>query len=91
MYIRRTEDIGALVRQCRRQLGLSQIQLAHKLGVSQSYLSHLEKGKKTLQLGLVLRVLNELGVVLSVEKESELDTPRGRKISPISIDEIVDG
>jgi len=90
MNIRRAEDMGALVRQCRRQLGLTQVQLAHKIGVSQRYISHLERGKRTLQLGTLLRVLNGLGVVLVVEKETDLNKQRQGKLPLISIDELVD-
>jgi y4mF family transcriptional regulator len=94
MQISRTEDISALVRQRRRELGLTQMQLATKLGVSQKYISHLETGKDTLQLGLVLRVLKALGVTVSVQVEGKQAAPSkatqfGRPI--VSIDRIVDG
>lgn len=67
MVINRPEDIGALVRDRRKALRLSQADLANRLQVSQRYISHLESGKPTLQLGLVLRVLRELSVDLTVE------------------------
>lgn len=99
MLIRRPEDIGALVRDQRRQLGLSQTQLAAQVGTSQRYISHLENGKRTLQLGLVLRVLDELGVGLTIQpRSSEVTKQTGpkpdtkeNKLPRISIDELVDG
>ncbi len=97
MLIRRPEDIGALMRQFRRTHGLSQIQLAARLQTTQKWLSHVENGKSTAQIGLVLRALNEIGATLAVTMETEQPQAR-RKIGPnrsrkraISIDGIVDG
>jgi transcriptional regulator with XRE-family HTH domain len=73
---------------------LSQTALATRLGVSQKYVSHLERGKSTLQLGLVLRVLRELGVTLRLEidaAEKPAAASRKSKGPKISIDQIVDG
>jgi y4mF family transcriptional regulator len=96
MLITRPEDVGALVRDRRRQLKLSQTDLAQRLHVSQRYISHLERGKPTLQLGLVIRVLRELGVVLQVNDPSSPSPRRqpakqsGRKRPTIDIDRLVD-
>jgi HTH-type transcriptional regulator/antitoxin HipB len=91
MIINRPEDIGALVRDRRKTLSLSQAELAKRLQVSQRYISHLEGGKPTLQLGLVLRVLRELGIDLSVGFPAKTTQPRKRsKIKPIDIDSLVD-
>jgi HTH-type transcriptional regulator / antitoxin HipB len=91
MKINRTEDVGALVRDRRRALKLTQTQLALKLGVSQRYVSHLERGKSTLQLGLVLRVLHELGVSLLVDTgEGKKPEARNQRRPKISIDRLVD-
>lgn len=62
--ITRPSDIGAVLRAWRDDHRMSQVGLAKKLGVSQRWVSHVENGKPTLQLGLVLRVLNELGIDL---------------------------
>ncbi|WP_135212127.1 helix-turn-helix domain-containing protein [Vitreimonas flagellata] len=62
--ITRPSDIGAVLRAWRDDHRMSQVDLAKKLGVSQRWVSHVENGKPTLQLGLVLRVLNELGIDL---------------------------
>lgn len=63
--IARPEDVGALVKGYRREHELTQTELAERLGVSQRWVSHVENGKPTLQLGLVLRVFNELGIQLT--------------------------
>ncbi len=93
MEIRRTEDLGALLKEFRRQHGLKQNDLANRLQVSARWLSQFENGKATAQIGLVIRALNELGYRLTVESvETPADhapRPKGRR--KFSIDEIVDG
>lgn len=94
MEIRRTDDLGALIREFRSQKGLTQAELATRLQVSTRWLSHFENGKATAQIGLVIRALNELGYRLSVEPASATTSSvkrpvRGQK--KFSIDEIVDG
>jgi y4mF family transcriptional regulator len=86
MNIRRTDDLGAIVREFRRKGGLTQAALAERLQVSTRWLSQFENGKATAQIGLVIRVLNELGCVLRVAPQSG----KGKRRA-FSIDEIVDG
>lgn len=95
MEIRRTDDLGALIKEFRSQRGLTQAELASRLQVSARWLSHFENGKATTQIGLVIRALNELGYRLTVEPVSgtnssfKTNRPKGRR--KFSIDEIVDG
>ena len=71
MQIRNAKEIGALVRENRSKLKLSQADLATRVGVSRLWIVLLEKGKSTAQLGLVLRTLDILGITLEVgEKRS---------------------
>ena len=53
--------IGRIVRASRRSQGLRQDQLAGAAGVGVRFLSELEGGKTTVQLGKVLAVLRALG------------------------------
>jgi HTH-type transcriptional regulator/antitoxin HipB len=62
MRARTPLDIGLTVRERRRELGLNQADLAAKAGVSRQWLVAVEKGKPRVELGLVLRLLNVLGV-----------------------------
>lgn len=62
--IRTPRDLGASVRQARRDLHLSQSDLAATAGVSRQWLSALERGKRTAELGLVLRVIDAAGLTL---------------------------
>ena len=67
MILQSAKDVGALVRDRRTELGLSQLQLAEKVGVSRVWLVQFEGGKPTAQLGLVLRTLRELQIPLKAE------------------------
>lgn len=46
----------------RKKRGLSQIQLAEKVGISHWWLSNIETGRRQPGLQLVLRLAEELGV-----------------------------
>jgi UDP-N-acetylglucosamine 1-carboxyvinyltransferase len=59
-------QIGALVRDARRHRGLTQQQLAHRLGTSQSAIARIEQGNQNLTLDLLGRLSGAL--------ESELIT-----------------
>ncbi len=60
------EDIGRLVREGRKRLGLRQDALAASAGVGVRFLVELERGKPSVQLGKVLAVLAALGIELNV-------------------------
>jgi HTH-type transcriptional regulator/antitoxin HipB len=70
MWIRNAKEIGALVRENRLKLKLSQAQLAERVGVSRLWIVNLEKGKSTAQLDLVLRTLDILGLSLDISAKS---------------------
>lgn len=86
MRLTRPTDVGAIVKDYRRSNKIRQADLAERLQVSPKWLSQFENGKATAQLGLVIRVLTELGFSLSVEATTEK-----RKKPRFSIDDIVDG
>lgn len=65
--LRTTSDVGALIREQRRTKGLSQAELAAKVGVSRLWINQIENGKAGAGIGLVLRVLAVLGIQLSGE------------------------
>jgi HTH-type transcriptional regulator/antitoxin HipB len=70
MWIRNAKEIGALVRENRVKLKLSQAQLAERAGVSRLWIVHLEKGKSTAQLDLVLRTLDILGLSVDLSAKT---------------------
>lgn len=55
------EDLGALIRNRRREQRLTQTQLADMADVSVVFVNEIEHGKPTAQIGRVLRVLQALG------------------------------
>lgn len=65
--VQTVEDFALLIRNRRRALGLSQAQLAEKVGASRQWLIDIEKGKPRAELGMVLQVLAELDVQLQVK------------------------
>lgn len=58
-------QLGKIVRQARKEVGISQEQLATVAGVGARFLGELENGKETVQLGLVFKVLDVLGLTLA--------------------------
>lgn len=66
MRIRTTRDLAAAVRGRRKDLAMSQAELARRGGVARKSISELESAKTTPALGLVLRVLEPLGLVIEV-------------------------
>lgn len=59
--IRTTEQLGFTLRTARKQLGLTQLQLALAAGVGTRFIVDLESGKPTVRLEHVLRVIDALG------------------------------
>ncbi len=59
--IRSPQQLGHALRAARKQLGLTQPQLALVAGVGVRFIVDLEAGKPTLRLENVLRVIDALG------------------------------
>ena len=72
MFIRRPSDIGLMVRAARKARGMSQDDLARRLGVSRLWINEFEGGKPTARLDLVLRALAELGITLTAQTDDQL-------------------
>jgi len=70
--IRSVGDLGRSLRMARKALGLTQADLALAAGVGLRFVVELEAGKPTVRLGLVLRVIDALGVSLQL---GDLATP----------------
>jgi HTH-type transcriptional regulator / antitoxin HipB len=86
MRIRTPIDLGALVRDHRRKLGLDQKTLATKVGVSRQWMVDVEKGKPRASLSLVLRTVEGLGIHLAADEQGK---PRSRSVPPpVDIDAI---
>lgn len=60
------KDLGSCVRAHRKAQGATQTEFAALCGVGVRFISDLENGKPTVELGKVLQVLNCLGLEASV-------------------------
>lgn len=65
--VRSVEDVALLLRAVRKSARLRQDDLAATAGVSKQFAADVERGKPTVQLGLVLKLLAEAGVALNAE------------------------
>ena len=57
-----SKDFGEAVKKRRKKLGYTQKYISEFMGVSVSFLSDLENGKKTIELDKALAVANLLGI-----------------------------
>ena len=81
MQINSMRDLAATARGRRQDLGLSQVELAAKAGVSREWISAFEGGKTTVEFGLVIRVLEALGLGLDiVERGSGAESSPSRSV-----------
>jgi HTH-type transcriptional regulator/antitoxin HipB len=60
--------IGPAIRHYRKEAGLTQAELADKVGLTREYLSRLEQGHESAQLRRVVAILRELGVRATLQK-----------------------
>ena len=60
-------DIGTAIRKKRKEDGLTLADAAALCGVGYRFLSDLENGKATVQVGKVLQVLTALGLDMTIE------------------------
>jgi HTH-type transcriptional regulator/antitoxin HipB len=67
MNITKPRDVGRLIRARRRQIGWSQETLAERVHTTRRWISEIEHGKPTAEIGLVLATLQTLGIALRVE------------------------
>ena len=64
-------ELGQAVLVAREAMGLTQIELAARAGVGRKFLWQLERGKGTLRVDKVMRVLEELSLMpLIVPREA---------------------
>lgn len=60
-------DLGAAIRERRRQLGITQDELAISIDVNRKVVGQLENGKETVHVGIVLRAARAVGLTVGVE------------------------
>jgi HTH-type transcriptional regulator/antitoxin HipB len=85
MYVRTAADLGAVIRDRRKQLKLDQAAFAKQIGVSRQWVIEIERGHPRAELSLVLRAVDALNIRL----EAGVDTANRRQPSTVDIDAIV--
>jgi HTH-type transcriptional regulator / antitoxin HipB len=60
------KDLGKIVRETRKELGVTQKDLALTSGTGLRFVIDLEKGKETCQIGKALTILYTLGIRLAL-------------------------
>ncbi len=84
MLIRTPADLGAVIRDRRKQLCLGQAELAEKISASRQWVVAIERGHSRAELGLVLRTLDSLGIRLETrDKDVTPKTPSSPDIDAI--------
>ena len=74
MMIQSPENIGRYIRNVRKELDVTQKDLALTAGTGLRFIVDLESGKPTCQIGKILQVLQVLGIQLNlshIEFENE--------------------
>jgi len=84
MFIRTPTDLGAFIRDRRKQLKLDQAAFARRIGVSRQWIIWIERGHPRAELALVLRALDALDIQL----DASTAEPR-RRSGAVDIDDIV--
>lgn len=63
--------LGELLRAKRKEQHLTQGQVAEFCGVSTKFISEVERGKETAEIGKVLSLLNTIGIDLYADSRDE--------------------
>lgn len=60
------DELGVIIRETRKALGMTQQELAFTSGTGLRFISELERGKPTCQIGKVLKVIRMLGMGITL-------------------------
>jgi y4mF family transcriptional regulator len=68
MKINDSKSLGKMIRERRKELNYTQAFLAEFTGLSVTFISDVERGKTTAEIGKVIQLLHVLGMDILVEK-----------------------
>lgn len=71
MKITSVKEFGKSIRDRRKKLGYTQMQLSEYTGFSTSFISDLENGKETVEFGKALFLVQLLGMDLEIKNRGE--------------------
>lgn len=70
MKINNSIEFGNIMKARRKELGYTQGYISEVTGLSASFISNLENGKPTSEMGKAILLANQLGLDICVEKRS---------------------
>lgn len=68
MKVMDSASLGQILRERRKELGYTQAYLSDFTGLSVTFISDVERGKKTAEIEKIIKLLHILGMDLLVEK-----------------------
>lgn len=86
------KKVGERIRKLRIQKGLSQIELAREIGVSQTHMSNIEKGHAGISLWTAVKISRKLNCSIdSFADEEKTDKPKDtvNMANRIDIDDLI--
>lgn len=90
LALRTPADIGAIIRDRRKALGLDQSALADQIGVGRLWVNQVEKGKPGASIGLVLRALEAVGVELNATTGDRPDDAGPQPVDAPDINAVIE-
>ena len=70
MKIINTDSFGQMIKKRRKKLGYTQKYVHEVCGISASFLSDLENGKATIELGKAIHIANLLGLDMELKERN---------------------
>jgi XRE family transcriptional regulator, fatty acid utilization regulator len=86
MALQRKLFLGARLKRLRRERGLNQSQMAEQLGISNSYLNHLERNQRPVTAGILLRLAQSFDVDVRAFAAEGADSGGATQLSEIFAD-----
>jgi HTH-type transcriptional regulator/antitoxin HipB len=77
--VRTARDLGAAIKEARKERGFSQVALARAVGVHQPKISEIEQGAPGVRIGLILQVLRALDLSIAIDAAAVSSTPKPRR------------
>jgi XRE family transcriptional regulator, fatty acid utilization regulator len=89
MVVQRKLFLGARLKRLRRERGLNQSQMADQLGISASYLNHLERNQRPVTVGILLRLAEAFDVDVKAFATEGGDVGGANQLSEIFSDPVL--
>src|ERR671934_1807725 len=81
--------LGARLKRLRRDRGLNQNQMADELGVSASYLNHLERNQRPVTAGILLRLAEAFDVDVKAFASDAGDSGGANQLAEVFSDPVL--